>query len=250
MNQQLTQTLVSQLLTQLQSLSPDSLSQLHNQLFLGTATSPPVAQNSELVTNNIMQSLQSIQQGASQGQASIFQEAANGGRQQPAVMPYITPRPAITTTQQHPTYAGAQQQQDNSKSLKNPAAGFLAELQRGHDAALRQIRREAKKRKKTYTMPSQSSLSLESGVSIVSSTTSGARSKNPSDNEVSSSSTDLPTSDSTRKGCESSSSSPSCSDEEKDGHSLPLRKRFKASMSSGMTYRALQDHDERMARNE
>jgi hypothetical protein len=28
-----------------------------------------------------------------------------------------------------------------------------------------------------------------------------------------------------------------------------LRKRFKASKTSGMTYRALQDHDERMARN-
>ena len=246
MNQQLTQTLVSQLLTQLQSLSPDSLSQLHNQLFLGTTISPPLAQNSALVTNNIVQSLQNIQQGASQGQANIFQEAANGGRQ-PAVMPYITPRPAIST-QHHPTFAGAQQQ-DSSKSLNNPAAGFLAELQRGHDAAVRQVRREAKKRKKR-TMPSKSSLSLESGVSIVSSTTSGSRSKNPSDNEVSSSSTDLPTSDSPTKGCESSSSSPSCSDEEKDIRRVPLRKRFKASRNSGMTYRALQDHDERMARNE
>ena len=236
MNQQLTQTLVSQLLTQLQSLSPDSLSQLHNQLFLGTTTSD----------NNILQSLQNIQQGASQGQASILQEAANGGRQQPAVMPYITPRPVIST-HHHPTFAVAQQQ-DNSKSLNNPAAGFLAELQRGHDAAVRQLRREAKKRKKKkFTMPSQSSLSLESGVSVVSS---GARSKNPSDNEVSSSSTDLPTSDSPTKGCESSSSSPSCSDEEKDIRRVPLRKRFKASMNSGMTYRALQDHDERMARND
>ena len=197
-------------------------------------------------TNNIVQSLQNIQQGASQGQASILQEAANGGRQQPAVMPYLTPRPAITT-HHHPTFAVAQQQ-DNSKSLNNPAAGFLAELQRGHDAAVRQLRREAKKRKK-FTMPSQSSLSLESGVSVVSST-SGARSKNPSDNEVSSSSTDLPTSDSPTKGCESSSSSPSCSDEEKDIRRVPLRKRFKASMNSGMTYRALQDHDERMARND
>ena len=199
-------------------------------------------------TNNIVQSLQNIQQGASQGQASILQEAANGGRQQPAVMPYLTPRPAITT-HHHPTFAVAQQQ-DNSKSLNNPAAGFLAELQRGHDAAVRQLRREAKKRKKQkFTMPSQSSLSLESGVSVVSST-SGARSKNPSDNEVSSSSTDLPTSDSPTKGCESSSSSPSCSDEEKDIRRVPLRKRFKASMNSGMTYRALQDHDERMARND
>lgn len=246
MNQQLTQTLVSQLLTQLQSLSPNSLSQLHNQLFLGTTTSPPLAQNSALVTNNIVQSLQNIQQGASQGQANIFQEAANGSRQ-PAVMPYITPRPAITT-HHHPTFAGTQQQ-GNSKSLNNPAAGFLAELQRGHDAAVRQvlIRREAKKRKKRFAMPTQSSISLESGLSIVSST-SGARSKNQSDNdnEVSSSSTDLPTSDSPTKGCESSSSS----DEEKDIRRVPLRKRFKASRNSGMTYRALQDHDERMARND
>lgn len=238
MNQQLTQTLVSQLLTQLQSLSPDSLSQLHNQLFLGTTTSPPLAQ---MPTNSIVQSLQNIQQGASQGQANILQEAANDGRQQPAVMPYLAPRPAIST-HHHPTFAVAQQQ-DNSKSLNNPAAGFLAELQRGHDAAVRQLRREAKKRKK-FAMPSQSSLRLESGVSVVSST------KNPSDNEVSSSSTDLPTSDSPTKGCESSSSSPSCSDEEKDIRKVPLRKRFKASMNSGMTYRALQDHDERMARND
>ena len=42
----------------------------------------------------------------------------------------------MRSTQHHPTFAGVAQQQDSSKSLNNPAAGFLAELQRGHERRL------------------------------------------------------------------------------------------------------------------
>jgi hypothetical protein len=249
---------VSQLLTQLQTLatlSPGAITQLQNQLVAAVAPpAPPPTQNTTAGIDiaSLLQSIQGASQAAIQGIA-----AGNSGTAPVQMMPQAIP--AGLTGQSNTIGHSASSQfsypltfqvlppqiSNNPKQPNNPISELLAQLQRGHDDAAERARKEAKKRKK-FTVLSHSSSSLMSGATVISSG-SGPRSKNPFDTEGSSSSTDLPTSDAA-KGCESSSSN-SCSDEEKDMHKGPLRKRFKASLNGGMTHRALQDHDERMARN-
>ena len=93
--------------------------------------------------------------------------------------------------------------------------------------------------------PSENQKQLRYERATVVSSESGSRSKNPNDTEGSASSADLDAA----RGCDSSSSN-SGSDDDRGPRKGPLRKRFKGSLDNGgMTHRALQDHDERMARN-
>ena len=138
---------------------------------------------------------------------------------------------------------------------------LLAQLKKGHDEALSDARKESKNWKKyKFSLSSYSSSNLTHGSietekqkqlryerATVVSSESGSGSKNPNDTEGSSSSADLITSDAAKAS--DTSSSTSCSDDERGSRRGPLRKRFKGSHNGGMTQRALQDHDERMARN-
>jgi len=271
-SQQLTQSLVSQLLTQLQTLatvSPGTINQLHSQLFAAVSPpAPPPPTQSPAAGMDITALLQNVQ-AASQAPVGTF-TLANGGMQH-FQMPQAVPKPTIpavsvqSASSQHTRHLAPQVKpqnpSNNTKSPNNPIADLLAQLKKGHDEALQKARRETKKRKKgKFKMSSHSSSSLTNGSSesenqkqlryeraTVVSSESGSRSKNPNDTEGSASSADLVPSDAA-KGCDSSSSN-SCSEDDRDSRKGPLRKRFKGSRNGAMTHRALQDHDERMARN-
>ncbi len=263
---------MSQLLTQLQTLatvSPGTITQLHNQLFAAVSPPPPPPTQSQTLGLNIAALLQNIQ--AASQQAAVGNVAVANGGMQHFQMPQVLPKPTIPAGLAGQINANAQNgssqftrplasQVQPQNPSNNPISDLLAQLQRGHGDALKRARKESKKRKKEkFRMSSHSSSSLTNASSesenqkqlryehaTVVSSESGSRSKNPCDTEGSASSADLMTSDAA-KGCDSSSSN-SCSDEERDSRKGPLRKRFKAS-NGGMTHRALQDHDERMARN-
>lgn len=281
-SQQLTQSLVSQLLTQLQTLatvSPATINQLHSQLFAAVSPpAPPPPTQSPAAGIDIAALLQNIQatsQATSQTQAGNF-AVPNNGKQfqipQAVTNPTIPARGqsngSVQSTSSHSQYSTrrlvpqvqAQNPSNSTKQPNNPVADLLAQLKKGHDDALQKARRESKKRKKgKFKIHSSSSLTNESSESenqkqlryeraTVVSSESGSRSKNPNDTEGSASSSDLVMLDAAR-GCDSSSSN-SCSDDDRGPRKGPLRKRFKGSLdNSGMTHRALQDHDERMARN-
>ena len=267
---------MSQLLTQLQTLatvSPGVITQLHNQLFPEVSPPAPQPTQSQAAGMDIAALLQNVQ-AASQAPFGNF----DGGMQHFQMPQALLSTPAIPAGLAGPSNVSVQssansqftrplasqvqpqQPSNTSKAPNNPISDLLAQLKRGHDDALQRARKESKKRKKgKFKMTSHSSSSLTNGSSesenqkqlryehaTVVSSESGSRSKIACDTEGSASSADVMTSD-TAKGCESSSSN-SGSDEEKDSRKGPLRKRFKASRIP-MTHRALQDHDERMARN-
>lgn len=268
---------MSQLLTQLQTLatvSPATINQLHSQLFAAVSPpAPPPPTQSPAAGMDIAALLQNIQ-ATSQAQAGNFAVPSSG--KQHFQMQQAVPNHTIlaggqsdssvqSTSSQYNTrhlvpQVQAQNPSNSTKPPNNTVADLLAQLKKGHDDALQKARRESKKRKKgKFKIHSSSSLTNESSESenqkqlryeraTVVSSESGSRSKNPNDTEGSASSADLVLSDAAR-GCDSSSSN-SCSDDDRGPRKGPLRKRFKGSLDNGgMTHRALQDHDERMARN-
>ena len=114
-----------------------------------------------------------------------------------------------------PTFQEAQQPQANSMPANNPLSDLLAHSQREHDAALQRAREHFKKRvREAFTMSSRSSSDLTSS--------------------------SLPTSDAATFTYNSSL------DAERDRQ----KKRLKKLQNGGMTHRALQEHNERMARNQ
>lgn len=264
---------MSQLLTQLQTLatvSPGSITQLHNQLFASVLPPAPLPTQSQPLGLNIAALLQTIQ--AASQQTPVGNAAVANGVMQHFQMPQALPQPTILPGLASQINANAQngnsqftrplasQVQEQQNPSNNHVSDLLAQLQRGHDDAIKRARKESKKRKREkFRMSSHSSSSLTNASlesenqkqlryehSTVVSAESGSRSNNQCDTEGSASSADMMTSDAA-KGCESSSSN-SLSDEERDSRKGPLRKRFKSS-NGVMTHRALQDHDERMARN-
>lgn len=268
---------MSQLLTQLQTLatvSPGTINQLHSQLFAVSPPAPPPPTQSLAAGMDIAALLQNVQATSQAAQAGNFAVPNNG--KQHFQIPQAVTNPTIpargqsngslqSTNNQYSTrhlvpQAQVQNPSNNTKPSGNTVADLLAQLKKGHDDALQKARRESKKRKKgKFKIHSSSSLTNESTESenqkqlryeraTVVSSESGSRSKNPNDTEGSASSADLVLSDAAR-GCDSSSSN-SGSDDDRGPRKGPLRKRFKGSLDNGaMTHRALQDHDERMARN-